>query len=106
MLAQPSGWQRYYRGNAEQQRVLRVYSYSDRIRYYWKFPEVEACVAHLLQNLRKIAMPETLLSQYCPRQYDEIRAGILKNDPKAIAISNIQAVLDPYSKACGGEVFG
>jgi tagatose-1,6-bisphosphate aldolase non-catalytic subunit AgaZ/GatZ len=47
-------------------------------------------------------MPETLLSQHCPRQYDEIRAGELKNDPKALVISNIRTVLGPYSKACLG----
>jgi D-tagatose-1,6-bisphosphate aldolase subunit GatZ/KbaZ len=103
MLAHPSNWQRYYRGSAEEQRVLRVYSYSDRIRYYWKLPEVEASVARLQRNLREIGLPETLLSQYCPRQYDEVRAGTLKNDPKALAIANIRAVLAPYSKACRGR---
>jgi D-tagatose-1,6-bisphosphate aldolase subunit GatZ/KbaZ len=104
MLAHPSNWQKYYRGSAEQQRILRVYSYSDRIRYYWKFPEVEASVARLLRNLREIGLPETLLSQYCPRQYYEIRTETLKNDPKALAISNIRAVLAPYSKACRGDI--
>jgi D-tagatose-1,6-bisphosphate aldolase subunit GatZ/KbaZ len=104
MLAHPSNWQKYYRGSAEEQRVFRVYSYSDRIRYYWKFPEVEASVAQLLRNLREIGLPETLLSQYCPRQCDEVRAGTLKNDPKALAISNIRAVLAPYSVACCGGI--
>jgi D-tagatose-1,6-bisphosphate aldolase subunit GatZ/KbaZ len=104
MLAHPSNWQRYYRGSAEEQRVLRVYSYSDRMRYYWKFPEVEASVVRLLRSLRETGLPETLLSQYCPRQYDEVRAGTLKNDPKALAIANIRAVLAPYSKACRGEM--
>jgi len=33
MLAHPADWQKYYQGNAEQQRLLRIYSYSDRIRY-------------------------------------------------------------------------
>jgi D-tagatose-1,6-bisphosphate aldolase subunit GatZ/KbaZ len=106
MLAHPSNWERYYRGSPEQRRILRVYSYSDRIRYYWKFPEVEVSVERLLQNLRKSVTPETLLSQYCPHQYDEVRAGNLKNDPKALTISNIQAVLAPYSKACRGDLVG
>jgi len=102
MLAHPADWQRYYRGSADQQRLLRVYSYSDRIRYYWRLPEIETSVARLMQNLQQTSIPETLLSQYCPRQYDEIRAGRLTNDPKSIVIANIRAVLSTYSKACRG----
>jgi D-tagatose-1,6-bisphosphate aldolase subunit GatZ/KbaZ len=103
MLARPADWQKYYRGSADQQKVLRIYSYSDRIRYYWRFPEIEASVVRLMENLKRTAMPETLLSQHCPRQYDEIRAGRLQNDPKALAIANVRAVLDSYSRACRGD---
>ena len=103
MLAHPADWQKYYHGTPGEQRLLRIYSYSDRIRYYWRFPEVEAAVARLVQNLQKTCIPETLLSQYCPRQYDVIRAGKLKSDPKAIVIANVRTVLDVYSRACLGE---
>jgi D-tagatose-1,6-bisphosphate aldolase subunit GatZ/KbaZ len=102
MLAHPADWQKYYHGNAEQQRLLRVYSYSDRIRYYWRVPEVEAAVARLMQNLQQTGIPETILSQYRPRQYDEIRAGKLRSDPKVIVISNVRTVLASYSEACLG----
>jgi len=102
MLVHPADWQKYYRGSTDEQRVLRIYSYSDRIRYYWRFPEVETSVARLIDNLKRVAIPETLLSQYCPRQYDEVRAGSLQNDPKAIAIANVRAVLVSYSRACRG----
>lgn len=102
MLAHPADWQKYYRGDADQQRLLRVYSYSDRLRYYWKFSEIEASVTRLLHNLELTGIPETLLSQYCPRQYDEVRAGQLKNDSKSIMISNIRMVLSSYSEACRG----
>jgi D-tagatose-1,6-bisphosphate aldolase subunit GatZ/KbaZ len=105
MLAHPTDWQKYYRGSIEEQRLLRVYSYSDRIRYYWRFSEVEASVARLIRNLQETPMPETLLSQHCPRQYDEIRAGRLKNDPKTLAIANVSMVLETYSRACRGEKF-
>ena len=64
MLAHPENWQKYYRGSAEQQRLLRVYSYSDRIRYYWGRPEAEAAVTRLMRNLHQTTIPETLLSQY------------------------------------------
>jgi D-tagatose-1,6-bisphosphate aldolase subunit GatZ/KbaZ len=102
MLANPADWQKYYRGGAEQQRLLRVYSYSDRIRYYWRLPGPEAAVARLMQNLQQASIPETLLSQYCPRQYEEIRAGKLHSDRKAIVIANIRTVLAAYSRACLG----
>ena len=102
MLANPADWQKYYRGSTEQQRLLRVYSYSDRIRYYWKVPEAETAVARLMSNLGKGGIPETLLSQFCPRQYDEIRAGKMHNDPKTIVIANIRTVLANYSRACLG----
>jgi len=102
MLSHPADWQKYYHGNADEQRRLRIYSYSDRIRYYWGLREPEAAVTRLMQNLRQRGIPETLLSQYCPRQYDGIRAGELQNDPKAIVISNVRAVLTGYSRACLG----
>jgi D-tagatose-1,6-bisphosphate aldolase subunit GatZ/KbaZ len=56
-----------------------------------------------MRNLQRTAIPETLLSQYCPRQYDDIRAGRLKNDAKELVLANVKAVLGPYSRACRGE---
>jgi len=103
MLAHPADWQKYYHGTDEEQRLLRIYSYSDRIRYYWRLPEPEAAVARLIHNLLQVNIPETILSQYCPRQYDEIRAGKLRSNPKAIVISNVRAVLAMYSRACLGS---
>jgi len=102
MLANPSDWQRYYRGTHEEKHRLRVYSYSDRLRYYWKFSEVEEAVKHLMQNLEERSIPETLLSQHCPRQYELVRAGKLRNEPRELVIANVMAVLDVYSKTCLG----
>jgi len=100
MLAHPKDWQRYYHGSADEQRLLRTYSYSDRIRYYWGFPEVKAAVARLVRNLQQCAIPETLLSHHCPRQYDEVREGRLENDPKELVIASVRTVLKTYSRAC------
>ena len=44
MLDQPDQWQRYYTGTAQEQAMARRYSYSDRMRYYWPDPEIEAAV--------------------------------------------------------------
>ena len=66
MLAEPSNWQRHYGGDAAQARLLRHYSLSDRIRYYWPAPEAEAAVAHLLSSLHGERVPLPLLMQHLP----------------------------------------
>jgi D-tagatose-1,6-bisphosphate aldolase subunit GatZ/KbaZ len=100
MLAHPENWQKYYGGDAHRQHLLRSHSYSDRIRYYWGYPEVQQTVVKLIDNLRRTGLPEMMLSQYCPLQYAEIRNGRLQSDPKEIVIANIQSTLRPYSEAC------
>src|ERR1700757_3791178 len=35
MLAHPDQWRRHYPGTTQEQRRLRIHSYSDRMRYYW-----------------------------------------------------------------------
>lgn len=102
MLAHPANWKKHYHGDAKELRLLRMYSYSDRIRYYWGFPEVQASVSTLLGNLRRSGMPAMILSQYFPRQYAEVREGRLQSDPEEIVIANIRYVLQIYSKACHG----
>ncbi len=74
MLAEPKNWQSHYPGTAEEQHVLRHYSYSDRIRYYWPHPLAEAAVARLMAALGGRTIPETLVSQFLPRA---IEAGPL-----------------------------
>jgi D-tagatose-1,6-bisphosphate aldolase subunit GatZ/KbaZ len=67
MLAEPGAWQPYYAGGSEtEQRVLRHYSYSDRIRYYWPAAEARAAVARLFAALDGVAIPPTLVSQFLP----------------------------------------
>ena len=103
MLAHPANWEKHYHGTPEEQRVLRIYSYSDRIRYYWGFAEVQASVSKLLGNLRRTRIPGMILSQYFPRQYAEIREGRLQSDAKQIAVASIRYVLQAYSEACRGD---
>jgi len=100
MLAHPANWKKYYPGTPEEQALLRVYSYSDRLRYYWKFAGVEAATAKLIDNLRRVAIPDTVLSQHCPLQYAKVRSGAIKSDPKELVIAGITQVLAVYSAAC------
>ncbi len=100
MMADPGHWTNYYHGDEHAQRRLRVYSYSDRIRYYWNKPEVETSVERLIANLRRSEIPETVLSQHLPEQYESVRAGDLENYPKALALAKIRSVLKSYAAAC------
>ena len=102
MLANPANWQKYYHGDPSQQKLLRVYSYSDRIRYYWGFTEVQHSVETLIANLTRTSIPDTMLSAYCPLQYAAVRASTQSSDPKSLVIAGVQSVLKPYSEACQG----
>lgn len=100
MLAKPAAWEPYYEGTPQEQRYLRVYSYSDRMRYYWTDPHIEAAVAKLMGNLTKLPLPETMLSAHLPRQYERIREGTLKNDATSLVVDSIRDVLRVYASAC------
>jgi len=102
MLEKPIHWNHHYRGDARGQYILRQYSYSDRIRYYWTDPEVQNAVQTLLSNLKEVVIPQTMLSQYLPEQYAAIRAGELEVgiEVEQLLIHKIRKVLEPYAEAC------
>ena len=104
MLGRPASWERYYRGEQPDpgaQRLLRIYSYSDRIRYYWADPTVNAAVARLLDNLSACTLPENMLSQFLPAQYQAVRAGRLAPSPHALVLDRVREAIRPYAAACG-----
>jgi D-tagatose-1,6-bisphosphate aldolase subunit GatZ/KbaZ len=100
MVAEPRYWRGYHEGDATEQRVARRYSYSDRVRYYWPDPEVDAAVRTLLDNLTQRAVPETLLSQHLPEQYARVRAGVLAATPHELVVDKVRDALRPYAAAC------
>lgn len=106
MLAQPKYWQRFYEGTAEQQALMRRYSLSDRIRYYWPDPAVEAAVAKMLANLEKAQVPLGLLSQFLPSQFQEVRAGLVEKDPRSLVKARVREALRPYALACAPKADG
>jgi D-tagatose-1,6-bisphosphate aldolase subunit GatZ/KbaZ len=100
MGEQPQQWQDYYHGTPEEQRLLRTYSYSDRVRYYWNDAEISAATDKLMGNLERIEMPDSVISQYMPDQYRALRQGLIKRSPRALVIDRIRDALRPYSAAC------
>lgn len=102
MLDDPQHWERHYMGDEHTVRLLRRYSYSDRVRYYWTVPKVKAAVEQLMANLAKTEIPETMLSAHLPGQYVAVRAGTLKAEARALAIHRVREAMGPYAAACRG----
>ena len=100
MLAEPGEWKKYYAGDPDTQRLLRRYSYSDRVRYYWPDPEIQAAQETLLSNLADRDIPPPLLSQHLPDQYARVRKGGLSVEPLDLILDRVRDVLRAYSLAC------
>ena len=103
MSENPGHWINHYHGSEREKRIARIYSYSDRIRYYWTNPAVSESVSKLIRNLSDIEIPLTLLSQFLPNQYYEIRNGKIQNNVESIIFSKIEEVLNIYQYATGGK---
>jgi D-tagatose-1,6-bisphosphate aldolase subunit GatZ/KbaZ len=106
MLAQPAFWQPYYSGESWEQHVLRHYSYSDRIRYYWPAEQARAAVARLFAALDGIAIPPTLRSQFLPRLSREEGSHAAPSTARELVMAAIDDVLATYAVACSGEGAG
>jgi D-tagatose-1,6-bisphosphate aldolase subunit GatZ/KbaZ len=103
MVGRPEYWAGYYPGGAEEQRLARRYSYSDRLRYYWPDAEVEAAVARLFANLSAVRIPLPLVSQYLPEQYARIRTGRLAATAHELAVDRVRDALRPYAAAANQD---
>lgn len=103
MLRDPSNWEHHYAGDEKAQRLLRRYSYSDRVRYYWNDPQAKQAVETLILNLRQTKIPETMLSTFLPEEYRAIRAGALQPDVESLVKHRIRQVLQVYAEACKAQ---
>jgi D-tagatose-1,6-bisphosphate aldolase subunit GatZ/KbaZ len=101
MLRNPIYWRNYYHGDEDQLRISRLYSYSDRCRYYWHEPELKARVNQLIENLTACPPPASLMRQYLPLEYEAIRGGNLQASPSEIIQHHIRTVVRKYAAACG-----
>jgi len=99
MMKNPVYWHNYYHGNERELKLARRYSLSDRSRYYWTVPAVKSCVNRLINNLKYVKVPLTLISQFIPEQYDKIRNGLLENEPLLLIEDRVVNVIDKYDKA-------
>ncbi|MFT4012542.1 MAG: class II D-tagatose-bisphosphate aldolase, non-catalytic subunit [Paracoccus sp. (in: a-proteobacteria)] len=94
MLERPELWQSHYHGPARTQRLLRHFSYADRIRYYW--PQARAQVQELCDSLDATGVPQPLLLQYLPPE-TLARAARLDLPPaRAILQAHVEETLIAY----------
>lgn len=100
MREDPRHWRSYYHDPASESLDLQ-FSLSDRIRYYWPNAQIQRAYEALLTRLRRAPVPLTLLSQFLPRQYEAVRAGLLAPRVDDILNEGIALALRPYMKACG-----
>lgn len=98
MLARPEHWAGHYSGSAEEQRLQRHFSYSDRIRYYWPDKQASRSVDGLIAGLPD-PVPEALISQYLARVYPEVVTGRVAPQARDLCLAAIEAALAPYSAA-------
>ncbi len=96
MAERPVWWHGYF---APEDRIGRLFSLSDRVRYYWPEPEVDAAVQQLLAGLA--AIPSTLVSQHLPSQYAAWRDGAIALTPASLIAHRVDEVLARYASACG-----
>ncbi|PRY19524.1 tagatose-bisphosphate aldolase noncatalytic subunit [Aliiruegeria haliotis] len=99
MLANPVYWESHYGGEAATQAWLRHFSWSDRLRYYWTVPEVDAAVQRLEANLAMRIWPLPLVGQFLPEDADAISRGHLAPTVPDVAIAHIRRALTPYFQA-------
>ena len=100
MLAEPAQWQKYYHGTADEQRLLRHYSLSDRIRYYWTQPQLNEAVQGLRAALGERPLPFGLAHQYLPDAVEACRARGEALTAENLIRHHIRAALVPYYAAC------
>jgi D-tagatose-1,6-bisphosphate aldolase subunit GatZ/KbaZ len=104
MLANSQNWAPYYNGGPQMLHLLRRYSYSDRVRYYWNDASVKQALETLCRNLEQHPILETLLSAFLPEEYAAVRCGKLQAQPIQIVQHRIRQVLASYTQACRSTV--
>ncbi|HYD39516.1 MAG TPA: class II D-tagatose-bisphosphate aldolase, non-catalytic subunit [Anaeromyxobacter sp.] len=98
MVRRPEHWRGYCGDAPEEQRVLRHFGYSDRVRYYWPDPEVAAAVERLLAALEGRRIPAPLGRQYLGGLAAEGGPG--PSAPRDLVVAAVQRVLRRYREAC------
>ena len=92
----PVHWRGYVAAD-DAERVGRLFGLSDRVRYYWPDPRVEATVKTLTRNIDTASVPPGLVSQFVGEMLPEGEAPLSKR----IIQAKVGAVVARYRRATG-----
>lgn len=99
MLENPSNWEKHYHGTEKELAIKRKYSFSDRCRYYFAQPKLQAAIDKLFSNLENVNIPISMLRQYMPLQYIKVRDGVLPLSPRELAEDCVVHLIEDYNYA-------
>lgn len=98
MLADPTHWRGHYEG--DDAALMRHFSFSDRIRYYWPVPEAAAAADALMDALGEGDLPEPLIGQHLGRLAAPVREGRVEPRARALVLAAVETVMTDYLAAC------
>jgi len=93
----PVHWRGYVAAD-DNERLARLFGLSDRIRYYWPDPRVEAAVKTLTRNVDAASVPPGLVSQFVGEMLLDGEGAPLS---KRIIRAKVGAVVAKYRRATG-----
>ncbi|MCC5957771.1 MAG: class II D-tagatose-bisphosphate aldolase, non-catalytic subunit [Rhodobacteraceae bacterium] len=100
MRARPEHWRGHYpQENTAEARLLRHFSYADRIRYYWTTPAARDALVALFDGLSRTKLPRPALQQCFSVDVIDRADGLRRHFPdhaRALAAALVQATLRPY----------
>ncbi len=102
MTAYPEHWHFHISPDDENARIHRLYGFMDRVRYYWKNPDIQMALRTLKANL-ETPLPLCLVSQYLPESFEDAAAGTLPAKASFLIQNRITRSLTPYFTACGQD---
>ena len=97
MIQHPEHWASHYGNDEPSARVLRHYSFSDRIRYYWASPEVQRAVEELKSSLDGQVVPLPVLRQYLP---DSLHLDGKPLNVEDVLVEAVSKTIREYQLAC------
>ena len=92
----PIHWRNYV-ARDEHERLIKLYGLSDRARYYWPDPRVEAAVKTLMRNIDAAPVPPGLTSQFVGDMLLDGEGPLSRR----IIRSKVGAVVARYRRASG-----
>lgn len=97
MRARPADWRAYVLPGPDEERLM-LYGLSDRVRYYWPDPGVQAALASLFKALRTADPPPGLVAQVTGGLVEPIDPKTL---PETVIRRMVGAVVQKYRLATG-----